>query len=78
MSQVEIVEAPAGVRSQAASIPPGTRQTGAFGGINTFQSLHTLLDTAKVGRRRLHRWRGGIHVRRVMSCSDDDASRRDG
>jgi hypothetical protein len=50
MSQVKIVEAPAGVRSQAASIPPGTRQTGAFWGINTFQSLQTLPNTAKMKR----------------------------
>jgi hypothetical protein len=66
MSQVKIVEAPAGVRSQAANIPAYARQTSAFCAVNTFQSLHTLEDAAQTGKKRLYRWPGGIHA--VETC----------
>jgi hypothetical protein len=62
MSQVKIVEAPAGVRSQAANIPAYARQTSAFWAVNTFQSLHTLPGTAQAGKKRPYRWLGGIHA----------------
>jgi hypothetical protein len=51
MSQVKIVEAPAGVRSQAASNPAYARQTGAFCAEYTFQSLHTLPKLPKLVRK---------------------------
>jgi hypothetical protein len=46
--------------------------------VNTFQSLHTLPDTVQGSKKRLYRWRGGIHLLCNLSCSDDAASRRGG